>query len=144
MFNGAWEAILRQIPAEQQDQYMLVTASGTEIALQSFLRIEAELVVVKGRLSGSQGQNRVFFLPYGHIDSCGTAKPVKDSDFQGVFGSLVIPAQPVAAYEAPLPDPASGEAPLLAGANGAGTNGSSQRVAIRSEVLERFRNSRVI
>src|SRR5262245_33985417 len=130
MFNGAWEAILRQIPADQQDQYMLVTASGTEIALQSFLRIETELVVVKGRLSGSQEQNRVFFIPYKHIDYFGTAKPVKDTEFQGVFGSLTIPAARTAAAGEPLPpEPTPVDA---AHANGSGSNGSSQRAGIRS------------
>src|SRR5262245_21823257 len=91
MHSSAWVAILRHIPSEQQNQFMLVTASGTEIAIQSFLRIENELVVIKGRLAGSQDSGRVFFIPYCQIDYFGYGHPVKDSDFNDLFGSLQLP-----------------------------------------------------
>jgi hypothetical protein len=131
MHNSAWEALLRHIPAEQHNQFCLVTANGMEIAVQSFLRIERELVIVKGRLSGSQEQGRVFFIPYANIDSLGTSQPVKDTDFNETFGSLEFPSEPI-------PEPAPAEA---APANGNGY-APSARPTIRSEVLERFRNNR--
>src|SRR5262245_20524354 len=81
MLGAVWGALIRHIPAEQQNQYMLVTRSGVEIAIQSFLRVEAHLLIFKGRLAGSQEAGRIFFLPYSNIDFIGTALPVKDSDF---------------------------------------------------------------
>jgi hypothetical protein len=135
MQSCVWVALLRHIPAEQHDQYVLVTSGGNEIAVQGLLRIEMEFVVVKGRLAGSQDAGRVFFVPYSQIDYFGTFKPVKDSDFNDVFGSLVIPngAMPEdehEAHHAELPP---------APPNGSG-RGSGPRPAIRSEVLERYRS----
>src|SRR4051794_8876136 len=99
MQNHAWIALLRHIPAEQQSRYMLFTRAGTEIAVQSLLRIEQEFAVVKGRLSGSQDAGRVFFVPYESIDYFGTQHPVKDAEFNEVFDSLVLPAAAPAPVE---------------------------------------------
>lgn len=144
MLNSSWEAIFKSIPPELQNQYILVTASGTELAIQSLLRIEAEFVIIKGRLSGSQEQGRVFFLPFEHVDWLGTAAAIKDTDFNEVFGSLRIPTpdrRPAPAEPTAEPSPPPAEQPTVVQVP-AGKSGSGQRQAIRSEVLERFRNNR--
>jgi hypothetical protein len=140
MQNYAWIALLQHIPPEQQSRFMLVTSSGTEIAIQSFLIIEGEFVAVKGRLSGTQDQGRVFFIPYAHIDYFGFAQAIKDEEFTEMFGTLEVPSPPpvlpAAANErAPdtvldAPPPPVAPAPPV----------SPSRPAIRSEVLERFRS----
>src|SRR4051794_9451179 len=81
MQNSAWIALLRHIPIDQQGRFMLVTLSGTEVAIQSFLLIEQEFVTIKGRLSGSQDAGRVFFIPYAQIDYFGFSQQVKDTEF---------------------------------------------------------------
>jgi hypothetical protein len=133
MESCAWVAVLRQVPAEQQDQYMLVTVGGTEIAIQSLLRVEREFVALKGRLAGSQEAGRIFFVPFSQIDYFGTQKPIKDSEFNDVFGSLVVPTEgepsPAAERQAEMP-----VSPSVAGF------GSGPRPAIRSEVLDRYRS----
>lgn len=139
MHNRAWEAILRHIPAAQQDQFILVTASGTEIALQGFLRVEAEFFVVKGRLAGSQEQGRMFFIPYTQIDYFGTSKPIKDTEYNDLFGTLDVPA-PAEANEVEAAAPAVNGPGMVAVAPSA--HGSGLRPPIRSEVLERFRSNR--
>jgi hypothetical protein len=111
---------------------MLVTMSGTEIAIQGLLRIEQEFVVLKGRLSGSQEAGRLFFVPYEQIDYFGTQKPIKDSDFSEVFDSLVIPSEPAAAEESPTEPPTA--------ANNGGGRSVTPRPVIRSEVLDRYRS----
>lgn len=128
MQSQVWTAVLRHIPAEQHNQYMLVTSGGAEIAIQSLLRLEEQFAIVKGRLSGSQDAGRVFFIPYANIDYVGTSQPVKDVDFNAVFDSLVVPASE------PLP-------PISP--SGQGTqmrNEPPPRPAIRSEILDRFRS----
>jgi hypothetical protein len=139
MQYAAWEALLRHIPAEQQNGYMVVTTAGVEIAVQNFLRIERELLVFKGRLSGSQDQGLLFFLPYSRIEYVGTMKAVKDSEFEETFGSLQFPgpakeAAPAAKSEAPPAPPPPGEIGKPSGSK------SGSKLNIRSEVLERFRN----
>jgi hypothetical protein len=145
MQNAAWEALLRHIPADQQNGYMVVTTSGVEIAVQDFLRIESELLVFRGRLSGSQDQGLLFFMPYARIEYVGTMKAVKDTEVAETFGSLTFPAAPAAnAPPAQAPPPVNEGPPAAAepATNGASTEGSGKgsKPGIRSEVLERFRS----
>jgi len=146
MHSSGWVALLRHVPEEQQNQLMLVTAAGTEIAMQCILRIDHEFMAIKGRLAGSQEAGRVFFIPFSQIDYLGFAGEVKESAFHEMFGDLVVPAPPQA--------PGNGSDAPAAFANEEGNEearsagegppkpGSGPRPAIRSEVLERYRNSR--
>ncbi len=150
MHNGGWEALLRHIPTEQQSKYMLVTVSGTEIAISGFLRIEKELVIVKGRLSGSQEQGRIFFVPYSQIDYFGTSQITKDSEFAEVFDSFHFP-EPVSAaapnYAAapppsePEPAPSAKPSSFIGPTPPASTASGIRRI-VRSQVLEKFRSMR--
>jgi hypothetical protein len=146
MQSCVWAALLRHVPPEQHNQLMLVTASGIEITIQSLLRIEAECVAIKGRLSGTQDQGRVFFVPYAKIEYLGFQQSLKDEEFHGLFGNLVLPtgapepapAPPVAPTQAlpeqePESEPASPTAPTP------GAPPSFPRLPIKSAVLERFR-----
>jgi hypothetical protein len=149
MDNLAWVAILQTIPADKLNQFTVVITGNTEITLQSVLRLDREFAVLKGRLSGSQDAGRVFFVPYGHMINLGTLYPIKDEEYEAIFGNLLIPdnapapllAAPVLA---PTPEPVA-----VYGSNGHhGPNGfhgepqpdSGVRASIRSEVLERFRS----
>jgi hypothetical protein len=143
MQNSAWIALLRHIPAEQQSRFMLVTASGIEIAIQSFLLIEQECVAIKGRLAGSQDQGRVFFIPYANIDNFGFSQPVKDTEFTEMFNGLTLAA------EAPPPavPPTNGQVaaavelePPAETPEPVDESTDDSRPTIRSEVLERFRS----
>jgi hypothetical protein len=119
MSHIAWERLLRQIPEKEQDGMMLMTNTRTEIAVQSILRMDADFLIIKGRLAGSQDAGRVFFVPYGHIDHVGFYRAVKDSEFDEMFAGLN--ASPVPAI-AVAPAPEETKAP------------------IKSAVLERFRS----
>jgi hypothetical protein len=146
MHDGGWEALFKHIPPEQQNKYMLVTANGTELAVQSFLRVEKELLILKGRPSGSQDQGRIFFVPYKNIDSFATAQITKDADFAELFDSFTFPTPaqappPAAPAPAPQPEPEPAPQPAANGPDSAPGTGSGVR-RIRSEVLERFRNAR--
>src|SRR3954453_2418727 len=138
MQNSAWVALLRHIPAEQHNQFSLVTVSGTEITVQSLLRIEQEFVAMKGRLAGSQDAGRVFFIPYANIDYFGTSKPIKDSDFNDLFGSLTLPGA-TCPLPPPPPPPVAAAAPADPGglASVPERSDSAIRPSIRSEILYR-------
>lgn len=137
MQDCAWETLLRHVPAEVQNQFMIVTASGTEIAVQNFLRIERELIVFKGRLSGSQEQGLLFFVPYGQIAYFGTAKPWKDTEYEETFASLKFPVAPRPSGQGlpPLAEPALPETVEMAA-----EKPPASAPVIRSQVLERFRS----
>jgi hypothetical protein len=124
MPNVAWERLLRQLPVKEQDGLKLVTNTRTEIAVQSILRFDADFLIIKGRLAGSQDAGRVFFIPYAHIDHLGFYREVKDAEFDEMFGAL--DAQPLAAIAAiaAAPEPATEES----------------KAPMKSAVLERFRS----
>jgi hypothetical protein len=142
MQSSVWALLLRQVPAEQHHNLMLVTSGRTEIAIQVILRIDHQFLAIKGRLAGSQEAGRVFFIPYNQIDYLGFQQPVKESEFQEMFGSLDIPA-PHEAAPAPAEAPRAPSAlvpeltpaPAPNGANGA----VRPPTPIKSAVLERFR-----
>jgi hypothetical protein len=149
MDNLAWVAILQAIPAEKMNQFTIVISGNTEITLQSVLRFEREFAVLKGRLSGSQDAGRVFFVPYVHMINLGTLYPIKDEEYEAIFGNLTIPTSPLRLSTVAV----APSAPILesVAVNGyPATNGqtsysspqpdSGVRSSIRSEVLDRFRS----
>lgn len=126
-----WIALFRHIPPEKQPLFTLITANGTELTVQAFLRIEEEFLIVKGRLAASQDAGRVFFIPYHLIDTFSYTNPVRESDVEELFGSLKL---------APAADPAPAVEPIPA--RPSSMNLPQPKPSIRSEVLERFRNNR--
>ncbi len=86
MHTAQWINLLRRIPPEVHPQLMLVTNSGTEIAINALLMVEGECLGIKGRLAGSQDTGRVFFIPYSHIDYLGFQRAVSEEEFRTYFG----------------------------------------------------------
>ena len=149
MHDSAWMKLLRHIPAGEQSKLMLVTTSGTEITIQSFLRIDPECLALRGRLAGSTDGGRVFFVPYANIDYFGFQQPVKEAEFHELFGNLETlaaetlpeptPAAPVSSPELPSAVPATPSeavAPSKIAANPTPPRGPT---VIKSTVLEKFR-----
>jgi hypothetical protein len=139
MLARTWIALFRHIPPDQHPRFSLVTVNGTEISIQLILRLEADFVIIKGRLSGSQESGRVFFIPYASIDTFSFTNPVRETDVAELFDSLK--------FDEPVPIPAPEPSPVAptahAAANGKPVDpGSGSKPVIRSEVLERFRSQR--
>ncbi len=144
MRSASWVSLLGHVPEELYSQLVIVTAGGTEIAVNTLLRVDRELVALKGRLSGSEEGGRVLFIPYSQIDYIGFQRPLKESEFHEIFGDLAFsdegePGPPVAPSQAlsepDAPEPPDEEAPAAPGARPA----SCPRLPIKSAVLERFR-----
>lgn len=163
MQGSAWAALLRHIPGSVHNNLMLVTRSGTEICVQTLLRVDHEFVAFKGRLAGSQDAGRLFFLAFAQIDYLGFQKEVREEAFHEMFDGLQMPApapaappaeftaeaeaEPVAEPE-PQPNPAPVPAavpeappdPEDAAAPEAPSAAAGTRTPIKSAVLERFRS----
>lgn len=130
MREFSWTVLLRFIPPEQQDGLMLITKSGTEITINNVLRIDHEFFAFRGRLSGSQDAGRMFLMPYSNIDYLGSQRPIKDADFEEMFGKMVMPDPgegPQAKEDAPVHTSSAPSSPRTP-------------VALKSAVLERFRS----
>lgn len=139
MHSAAWVKLFRHIPAEEQSKLMLMTSSGTEIAIQALLRIDTECLALRGRVAGSTDAGRVFFVPYSHIDYFGFQQPLKESEFHELFSSL----EALGGSSASPPPPASVAAETPAPASSPAITplpGSRHPGAIKSTVLEKFRS----
>ena len=139
MQNIAWLSFLRHLPQSLQDGLAIKTLGGTEIAIQTILRLDHEFFALKGRLAGTQDAGRVFFIPYDQIDHLFYHKEIRESDFSAGFDSLQMPSpgaeavipsslhtsnvEPTAAE--PVPDSVTVNRPTP--------------VPLKSAVLERFR-----
>jgi hypothetical protein len=147
MQNDMWAWLLRCVPVEQYNQLMIVTASGTEIAVQTLLRVEADFIAIKGRLAGSQDAGRVFFIPYANIEYFGFQRDVRETEFDAMFGigPLSVPvsaAAPEAAAVAAAPSapPAPALPPPATEVPVAPSVSQKTPLPLKSEVLERFRS----
>ena len=133
MHNSVWVKLFQHIPESDQAKYMLVTTGGTEIAVQCFLRIDPDMLALRGRLAGSTDAGRVFFIPLAHIDYFGSQQPIKEVEFKELFDKL----EPLG--HTPPPAPA---APSVVPELAAPSTSRGQQ-AIKSTVLERFRSRSV-
>jgi hypothetical protein len=97
MQNSAWIALLRLIPPEQQDNIILTTSNGTDIAVQTVIRAENDYLVLRGRLTGTTEGGGFFFLPYDQIVYLGFLRPWKEIEIRAMFGEKILP--PVSAEE---------------------------------------------
>ncbi len=135
-----WKALLRRIPAEQTDNLMVKTAEGTEINVQALLLMDEQVMVLRGRIAGSNDAGRVFVVPYEHLDHMGFQKPLSDAELQSVFG--ITPAAPPVAFEplpeSPPPEPAVA-VPAPAPPPIAANPGLLAKVPTRSKIIQRLR-----
>jgi hypothetical protein len=137
MQSVAWALLLRQYLQEQQNSLMLVTAAGTEIAVQQILRLDHEFVAIRGRMAGSTDAGRVFIIPYRGLLYVGTQQACTEADFRARFDNVSFP-DPSAPAEPPAP--AAEEPPPPAEPEEAAVAPSARAPApIKSAVLERFR-----
>ena len=157
MLAQTWMTLFRHIPPEHHPRFTLITMNGTEISIQSFLRLENDFAIIKGRLSGSQDSGRVFFIPYASIDSFSFTNPTKESEVAELFDSWKPPVAEVVAkpptwqgtenIDLELLSAGPATAPPVAPSTRTplpgriSEQGGSNR-PIRSEVLERFRSGR--
>lgn len=141
MQTAMWGWLFRRVPPEQQNQLMLVTGSGTEIAIQAILRVEPDFIAIKGRLSGSQDAGRVFFIPFTNIDYFGFQRDVKEEEFDAIFGAGNLTSS-APAPALPAEAPAHGGATAVADPAASKSASVSQKtpLPLKSEVLERFRS----
>lgn len=69
MESASWRRILESIRPEEFPSLIVRTMDQVEVAVESLARIEDEVVLVKGRLSGAPDGRRLFIFPYDKLSS---------------------------------------------------------------------------
>jgi len=89
MQGPSWIALLERIPVKLHDTLALTLVTGTEILMQSLLRLESDFAIIRGRMSGSIDAGRVIILPYDQIVNLAFTKRMLEHDVQAVFGATL-------------------------------------------------------
>lgn len=89
MQSNSWVSLFRRIPVNLHNTLAVSVITGSEIVLQDILRIEAEFLIVRGRLAGTNDTGRVVILPYANIINLSFTKRMTEQEVQGVFGQTM-------------------------------------------------------
>lgn len=142
MQSSSWIALLKIIPPAQQDNIVLTTNNGTDIAVQSVIRAERDFLVLRGRLTGTTDGGGFFFLPYDQIVYLGFQRPWKEAEIRAMFGEVApkkakdaeasekVPTDADAASETTAPEAAAPTSPDASKASD--PQAAGQRVARKS------------
>jgi hypothetical protein len=105
MQDSAWVALLRVLPPAAHANLMLVTTIGQEIAIRDVLRMEADYLMIRGRMAGTTDAGRVFMIPYTSIHYLAFQNAMKVEEVNAVFsGTQTIVEAPQENRPTP-PDP---------------------------------------
>jgi hypothetical protein len=140
-------SLWRRLPPEQYDNLLVLTAAGTEVLIQTVLRIEADFVAVRGRLAASSETGRVYFIPYSQIDCMGFQKSLREEEFATMFPEVEAPKEAIETAPAPSgpTTPLPPSKPLAGSSTHGGAHSDRARngnrsLPLKSELLERLRS----
>jgi hypothetical protein len=142
-----WKALLRRIPEQLVDNLALKTANGPEVNVQAILRLDDDIVILRGRIAGSNDTGRIFLLPYEHFDHIAFQRPLSDEQLQEAFGIApappAVPAvpepSPTEAAPAPSAEPPPAATLSVAAPSPAPAAAVLARLPTKAEIIKRLR-----
>jgi hypothetical protein len=117
MQSRAWIKLLQRIPPDRHDGLVLMTTTGVEISIQMIFRQEEDFLVLRGRMSGTTDDGRVFFIPYDQITYLGIVKPMRETEVQALLSgtpALAPSVQRILDTPSPLQTAAETAPPAIA------------------------------
>ncbi len=128
MQGPSWITLFRRIPANLHDGLILTLGTGAEVVVQKLVKLDTDVVILRGRMAGTQDSGRVVILPYCHLIAINFARRLSEADVDTIFGKNTQPfaadialsagAAPAAAAEGDEEDEAREEEAAPAPANG--------------------------
>jgi hypothetical protein len=152
MRNPEWVDLLRNLPAPLQENLVLNTTAGSELAIQKVICAGGDYLLIRGRLTGTTDEAAFFLVPFERINYLGLPKSLKEDMVRDLFK---VPVPSESAEETPAspqssPDPAAtpstdsastGSAQPIQLANANGQAGAAPNVD-KAALLERLRARR--
>ncbi len=86
MQSASWIALLRRIPANLHDGLVLTLTTGGEVVVQRFVKLDADVAILRGRMAGTQDNGRVVVLPYNNLIAINFTRRMSDAEVDTVFG----------------------------------------------------------
>ena len=88
MTNSAWLQLLPNLPQSWKDSLVVKTINGTELSVQSIVRIDESFIVISGRVAGTTEQGKVYFVPIDRIETICIQRPPKEEEMQKTLNEL--------------------------------------------------------
>jgi hypothetical protein len=108
MDASQWIHVVQTVPLQYHENMNIVMQNGVEINIQSFVRLDEDFLVCRGRTMGSTDAGLIFFVPYDQITFMGYCKAMREdtvqSWFMGPSPHAVVPEEPVAAVPVEIPE----------------------------------------
>jgi len=92
MIESTWANLLANMPGEWRDTLVVKTMTGTEISVQSIVRIDSNLLVIRGRVAGTTDQGQLYFVPLERLETVCIQRPPKEDEVQKSLASILSPA----------------------------------------------------
>jgi hypothetical protein len=86
MQGASWIALFRRIPANLHDGLVLSLTTGAEVVVQRFVKLDTDVVVLRGRMAGTQDNGRVVILPYNNLIAINFTRRMSEAEVETVFG----------------------------------------------------------
>lgn len=112
--SQAWITMFRRIPQAMHDGLTIGLRSGSEIAIQTVLKLEPEFAILRGRLTGTQEGGKVLLIPYAEMTVLSILRPLKDPEVEEIFGKGDPPTLVEMPAASATPAPAPSETPVAA------------------------------
>ncbi len=88
MTTSAWLQLLPNLPQSWKDSLVVKTISGTELSVQSIVRIDESFIVIRGRVAGTTEQGQVYFVPIDRIETICIQRPPKEEEMQKTLNEM--------------------------------------------------------
>lgn len=89
MTNSAWLQLLPNLPQSWKDSLIVKTINGTELSVQSIVRIDESFIVIRGRVAGTTEQGQVYFVPIDRIETICIQRPPKEEEMQKTLNEIL-------------------------------------------------------
>jgi hypothetical protein len=88
--NEFWPKVFHGFRPDDQKLLVVTTTTGLEVAVQELSRVEADLVMIRGRIAGTAEASRLFLLPYEQLSSIYVNRIVRSEEVE-LFSPTVTP-----------------------------------------------------
>ena len=86
MHDASWIALFRRIPANLHEGLVLTLTTGAELVVQSIVKLDTEVVILRGRVAGTHEGGRVILLPYTQLLAVNFTRRLTQTDVTTIFG----------------------------------------------------------
>jgi hypothetical protein len=86
MQGSSWIALFRRIPTNLHDGLILTLTTGGEVVIQQLIKLDADVLILRGRMAGTQDSGRIIVLPYNQLIAINFTRRLSEKDVTAIFG----------------------------------------------------------